>query len=177
MLTTQDLLGTYNITNPLLHNNLEIQYPSYISNNHLGLCLRARISLLAKTIVGSALMIPTTNNYSHDNPDTQYKHVSIMGCKDNKPIYGRVIGKYAFCNHSCDPNCMITPSFLIKTIRPVQAHEELTVPYNAHIAQIPWKNEWTFACACHSIKCKKIIDQYRTDIVHPATLCTISSNK
>lgn len=170
ILKINSLFSTYSIPNPLLYNNLEPQYPSYVSINHLGLCLKARFPLAAKTIVGTALMIHTDTYYAHDNKYNKYKHVGIMGFKNNRPIYGRVIGKYALCNHSCRPNCIVTEEFLIKTIRHVQAHEELTVAYNAHIMHMPWNPAWTFYCACKSVNCKKIINSYRTDIIHPASM-------
>lgn len=161
--------GTYNDTNPLLYLDLEPEYPSYVARNKYGLCLRARKALEPNAIVGTARMVSSQVPYVHDHPHVTYRHVSIIGFKKKQPIYGRVIGKYAFCNHSCDPNCIVTTDFLIKTQRPLQRHEEITLAYDAYIPFLPWQQQWSFACSCDTPRCPKNINGYRTDIIHPAS--------
>lgn len=165
------LHATYNIPNPLVYHHLEPQYPSYVSIcPGKGLCLKASIPIPAGASVGTATMIPTDHGYIPNNPDVAYRHVSILGFKNkNKPQYGRVLGKYAFCNHSCDPNCIVTPNFVIQAKKDIAAHEELTVPYDALISHMPWQESWSFRCACKQAVCRHVINQYRTDIIHPAT--------
>lgn len=164
------LNGTYNTPNPLVYHELEPQYPSYVSLcPGKGLCLKAGAFLPAGAFVGTATMVPTHNTYIPDNPDVSYRHVSILGFDNNQPQYGRVLGKYAFCNHSCDPNCIVMPNFVIKAKKNIAAHEELTVPYDAFISHMPWREDWSFTCACKQAVCRHVINRYRTDIIHPAT--------
>jgi|GEM_PF-1598323 len=166
---TQLLYSSHHTLNPLLHSGVESEYPSYIGLNGYGMCLRAQKTLPAGTIVGTARMVSTSQQYVHNHPDIRHRHVSILGFRTQKPIYGYVVGKYAFCNHACNPNCVLTPDFYIKTMYPIAQHQELTVPYDAYLPHIPWQDTWTFSCLCTHWKCKKLIDQYRTDIFHPAT--------
>lgn len=166
------LHATYDDANPLLYIHLESQYPSYIAKNGNGLCLRARTNLDTNTVVGTATMITSKVPYIHNHPNITYRHVSIIGFRDKKPLYGRVIGKYAFCNHSCEPNCKVTPDFLIKTIRPLIANEEITLAYDAYIPHVPWQPDWSFNCFCNKTHCKKYLDRYRNDIIHPASYNT-----
>ncbi len=169
LVSNTPLQATYNDANPLLYIHLESQYPSYIAKSGTGLCLRARTDLEIDTIVGTATMVTSKVPYIHNHPNITYRHVSIIGFRDKKPLYGRVIGKYAFCNHSCQPNCTVTPDFLIKTIRPLAAQEEITLAYDAYIPHVPWQPDWSFNCLCNTNGCKKYLDQYRHDIIHPAS--------
>lgn len=166
------LSATYNDANPLLYIHLEPQYPSYVATSNYGLCLRAKTALSSDTIVGTATMITSKVPYVHDHPNITHRHVSIIGFRNQKPVYGRVIGKFAFCNHSCDPNCKVTPDFFIKTIRALAPHEEITLAYDAYIPHIPWQHNWSFNCLCKKPPCKKYINKYRPDIIHPASYNT-----
>lgn len=163
------IYGTYNDTNPLLYLDLEPEYPSYVARNKYGLCLRARKNIEPNTIVGTARMVKSPVPYVHDHPNISYRHVSIIGFKNKQPIYGRVIGKYAFCNHSCEPNCIVTKDFLIKTQKALKRHEEITLAYDAYIAYLPWEQQWSFDCYCNTSRCRKTINGYRNDIMHPAS--------
>ncbi len=163
------MYGTYNDTNPLLYLDFEPEYPSYVARNKYGLCLRARKALEPNTIVGTAHMVSSPAPYIHDHPNITYRHVSIIGFKSKQPVYGRVIGKYAFCNHSCEPNCIVTKEFLIKTQKPLQRHEEITLAYDAYIPYLPWQQQWSFDCYCSTPRCRKKINEYRGDIIHPAS--------
>jgi hypothetical protein len=161
--------ATYNEANPLFYIHLEPQYPSYVAYCGNSLCLRARADLKPETIVGTATMVSSKVSYIHDHPNVRYRHVSIIGFKNKKPRYGRVVGKYAFCNHSCDPNCLVTPDFFIKTTKPINHNEELTLAYDACIPHLSWQKNWNFACECNKSRCKKLINRYRPDIMHPAS--------
>lgn len=175
--TTQILCTPSYHANPLLYTSLESEYPSYISINSFGLCLRARKELTAGTIVGTARMIATTHPYIHDHQDMRHRHVSIIGFRAQKPIYGQVVGKYAFCNHACNPNCALTRNFYIMTRKRIFKGQELTVPYDAYLPYISWQHTWSFSCLCGDTGCKKTIDSFRTDLIHPAAYNIRSSLK
>lgn len=108
-------------------NNIEPQYPSYVDQNHYGLCLRASADLEKGTIVATGDLEATDKQYIADHPADEHKYVAVMDVsKDGVATYGNVRGKWAFCNHSCDPNCDISDTWEIITNRKVYQGEELT---------------------------------------------------
>jgi hypothetical protein len=140
----------------------EPQYPSYISRNDFGKCLRAKVSLDKDIVVGTAAFLPTQNSFIAEHPDEEYKHVAIMGVtSDGKPIWGRVMGKMAYANHSCFPNCTLSSLFELITNRPVNQNEELTISYDRDIPNCQWDAKWNFCCACKSHNCRGYINKFQ----------------
>lgn len=147
----------------------ESRYPSYIDRNHYGCCLRAAQNVPKDTIVASLYVIKTNKSYSAQHASKSFKHVALIGIKNGVPLWGRVKGKWAYCNHSCEPNCRINNHFQIVTYQKVRKGQELTIAYDAYIPGLPWNERWNFKCLCRSKKCKKIINKYRMDIIYPIT--------
>lgn len=146
----------------------ELSYPSYVSTNQYSRCLRASKDLNKGTIVATADFEPTDKEYIANHPSEEHTHVALMDVTvDGKPVWGKVRGKWKFCNHSCDPNCDISDSWEIITNRNVMKDEELTTSYDAFVYNYPWPQTWNFECKCNSVHCKKIINKYRTDIIYP----------
>jgi hypothetical protein len=146
----------------------EAEYPSYADYNHYGLCLRAKHDMPKNTIVATANFEKTDKPYIHNHDSPEHKYVALMDVtKDGTPVWGKVRGKWAFCNHSCDPNCDVSDSWKIITNRDVLKGQELTTSYNAYVANFPWQETWNFVCLCQSPNCKKIINEYRMDIMWP----------
>jgi hypothetical protein len=147
---------------------IEPQYPSYVDQNHYGLCLRAAYDLKKDTIVASADFEKTDKPYIAGHESAEHRYVALMQVnKEGIPTWGRVRGKWAFCNHSCDPNCDITDTWHITTNRDVEKGQELTTSYDAFVPHLPWQDTWNFVCLCNAPQCKKIIKEYRTDILYP----------
>jgi len=144
-------------------------YPSYVSKGHLGLCLRASDYIAKGTVVASANFTATDKTFiAHNPPSHEYYYVALMNfTEQGQPIHGQIRGKWAFCNHSCDSNCDVTDDWLIVTNREVQKDEELTTTYNPYIKNFPWQDNWTFECKCNAACCKKIINEYRMDLLWP----------
>lgn len=150
------------------YRTIEPQYPSYVDQNHYGLCLRAEKDLEKGTIVGTADFEKTDKPYIADHPSPEHKYVAVADItKEGKPVWGKVRGKWAFCNHSCDPNCDISDNWEIITNRAVQKGQELTTSYDGYIPNFPWPETWNFVCLCNTPQCKKIINSYRMDILYP----------
>ena len=144
------------------------QYPSYISNNHFGKCLRALNDIDAGTIVATADFEETEKAYIAGHQSEEHIHVALMDLTENgKPVWGKVRGLWRFCNHSCDPNCDISDNWEIITNRVIRKDEELTTSYDAFVHGFPWPETWNFECKCNASNCKKIINTYRADIVYP----------
>lgn len=151
-----------------IYNLIEPHYPSYVSQNYYGLCLRAVRDLKKGTIVATADFEQTDKAYIADHSDQEHKYVAVMQItQDGKPIYGRIRGKWAFCNHSCDPNCDISDTWEIITNRDVAKGQELTTSYDAFVDNLPWPESWNFKCLCEAPNCKKVIKEYRMDILYP----------
>lgn len=139
----------------------EPEYPSYISQNSFGSCLRATQNLESGTVVGTKNLTPTNNKFIANHPSPEYRHVMVMGFDNNQqPLWGRVQGKAAFVNHSCNPNCTIQKDKVITTRR-IKIDEELTISYDAFSPFIKWNSDWNFECGCGEKNCRKIIDSYK----------------
>jgi hypothetical protein len=148
------------------YTKIQPQYPSYVDHNHFGLCLRAARDLKKGTIVATADLEKTDKAYIADNPDQI--HIALMEvAPDGTPTWGKVRGKWAFCNHSCDPNCDMSDTWQIITNRDVEKGTELTTSYDAFIPNFPWPDTWNFTCLCQAPNCKKFIKEYRTDLQYP----------
>lgn len=153
---------------PERYTRIETHFPSYVDHNHYGLCLRAAHDIPAGTTVATADLQKTDKPYIADHPSEEYKYVALMSvAPDGTPTWGKVRGKWAFCNHSCDPNCDINEKWEIVTNRLVRKGQELTTSYDAYVPNFPWPESWNFICLCKSSNCKKVIKEYRMDIVYP----------
>lgn len=156
------------IADPQQYAHIEPQYPSYVDKNHYGLCLRAKEDLPKGTVVATADLEKTDLAYIAGSADQI--HIALMDvAPDGTPIWGRVRGKWAFCNHSCDPNCYLSDDGEIITNREVKKGQELTTAYDAYVANFPWPETWNFVCLCEQPNCKKVIKEYRMDIIDPIT--------
>jgi uncharacterized protein len=66
-------------------------------------------------------------------------------------IYLDAPGRYI--NHSCDPNCGVTPSLDLIAIKNIQEGEELTYDYSTTMLE----RDWTMECKCGTARCRKVI--------------------
>lgn len=165
MLQILDRLVTLHTINP--------KYPSCVGTNSYGKCLRAERDLEPGTIVATADLEKTDKAYIANQPE--HIHVALMDLDEKgNPIWGTVKGKWAFCNHSCDPNCDISDQWEIITNRPIKKGQELTTSYDAFVHNFPWPQTWNFECKCEADNCKKLINKYRTDIIYPIKPKTVS---
>lgn len=151
------------------YNLIEPHLPSYVDTNHLGLCLRAAQDLPEGTIVATANLQECAEEYIADNPQAEFRHRAVMKVINGKPYYGNVRGKWAFCNHSCDPNCVLNESMEVVTRKAVKKGEELTTSYDAYVEGLPWQKNWNFVCKCFSLHCVGVINKYRMDILYPVS--------
>jgi hypothetical protein len=148
---------------------IELTYPSYIDSNHYGLCLKAAADLPKGTLVAAPDFEETDKEYIAEHDSIDHRHIVLLHVSpEGAPIWARVRGKWAYCNHSCDPNCSLAPNWEIITDRNVRQGEELTMAYDAFIPNFPWPESWNFVCLCGAENCKKIINEYRMDIVSSA---------
>lgn len=149
-------------------NEREPEYPSYVDTNHFGLCLRASRDLPKGTVVATAKLERSDKAYIANHPLEEHKYVALMDVlPDGSPVWGTVRGKWALCNHSCDPNCDISDIWEIITNREVKKGQELCTSYDAFVHNYPWPESWNFECKCAASNCKKIIKEYRTDVIYP----------
>jgi hypothetical protein len=153
---------------PECYTVIEPQYPSHVDHNDYGLCLRAACDLKKGTVVATADFEKTDKHYIAGHSSPEYKYVALMHvAPDGTPAWGRVRGKWAFCNHSCDPNCDISDIWEIITNRDVKKGQELTTSYDAFVPNFPWPETWNFICLCKDQNCRKVIKEYRMNIRYP----------
>jgi hypothetical protein len=149
------------------YNRREPHFPSYVDMNDYGICLRALDDLDTGTVVATASFTATDGNYIAGHNDEDHKYVAVIDVQDKNPVYGKIQGKWAFCNHSCDPNCTIRDDFEIITNRFIPRGQELTTSYDCFIPNLPWPEAWNLECLCQQPNCKKFIKEYRIDIQYP----------
>ena len=63
---------------------------------------------------------------------------------------------FLFANHSCDPNCGVTPNFEFVAIRDVEKGEELFWDYSTSMLE----RHWTMKCACGEKKCRQVVTDF-----------------
>ncbi len=61
-------------------------------------------------------------------------------------------------NHSCNPNCGITPELVFKTIKAINKGEELRWDYSTSM----YERSWTIPCNCGAPNCRKVIADFDT---------------
>jgi hypothetical protein len=145
---------------------IELTYPSYVDSNHYGLCLRASRDLPKGTVVAIPELEKTDKEYIAEHDSIDHRHIVLMHVSpDGVPTWARVRGNWAYCNHSCEPNCRLATNWEIVTHYDVRKGEELTMAYDALIPNFPWPDTWSFVCCCGADSCRKIINGYRVDIL------------
>jgi uncharacterized protein len=72
-------------------------------------------------------------------------------------------GQYILCdppflysNHSCAPNCGITPNMELKTLREIKQGQELLWDYSTSMLE----RHWTMPCNCGSRNCRRLITDF-----------------
>jgi hypothetical protein len=131
--------------------------PSEIKDNHYGKGLFATKDLKPGTLVAFNTKIPINKTTIRN-----IYRLSFNGFKENnEPLWSQVLGKGRFCNHSCDPNCILNNQCTIITARYIKSAEELTTAYDEIIEGLTWPAEWTFKCQCNAKNCRKLINGYK----------------
>lgn len=138
-----------------------IQYPCKVVQNTYGKCVIATQDIAVGTIV-----------QKFDGPIVKYEDVPIeercyVGCQaDGLCTIPLTCARYI--NHSCDPNCLISPHGDVLAVRLIKEGEEITFDYvtisRKEFEQNPqaffWDPVWSFDCQCHAPNCHKRIDRY-----------------
>lgn len=63
---------------------------------------------------------------------------------------------FLYSNHSCNPNCGLTPELELKTLRNITQGEELLWDYSTSMLE----RHWTMQCRCGSPNCRGIITDF-----------------
>jgi mannose-6-phosphate isomerase-like protein (cupin superfamily) len=151
-----------------MYNQIESTYPSYVCTNRYGRCLRAATDLPKGTVVATADFEPSDKPYIAGHTSNEHTHVALVSvAPDGQCTWGKVRGKWAFCNHSCDPNCDLNNDWQIVTNRDLPKGTELTTSYDSYVPNLPWRSEENFTCLCGTAACKGTINEYRMDIMYP----------
>lgn len=141
-----------------------LTFASERSSNHFGDCLIAKSSLEIGTIVQQFITRVNDRPFRGDlAAPLDERHVIVIG-KDSlgNYQYGRVISDAKYVNHSCDPNCAVDDEGVLKTIKYVNASEELTMGYDVRWGVCDrWEPNWDFNCLCLAENCRKVINSYK----------------
>lgn len=63
---------------------------------------------------------------------------------------------FLYTNHSCNPNCGLTPDLELKTLRNIRQGQELLWDYSTSMLE----RHWTMPCNCGSANCRHIIRDF-----------------
>jgi SET domain-containing protein len=63
---------------------------------------------------------------------------------------------FLYSNHSCDPNCAITPDLLYYTLHDIAANQELVWDYSTSMLE----RHWQMKCSCGSACCRGIVTDF-----------------
>jgi hypothetical protein len=63
---------------------------------------------------------------------------------------------FLYSNHSCDPNCGLTPDLELRTLRPIKQGEELLWDYSTSMLE----RHWTLNCCCGAPNCRRLITDF-----------------
>jgi len=63
---------------------------------------------------------------------------------------------FLYSNHSCNPNCGLTPNLELKTLRNIRQGQELLWDYSTSMLE----RHWTMPCNCGSANCRHIIRDF-----------------
>ena len=63
---------------------------------------------------------------------------------------------FLYSNHSCDPNCGITPELEMNALRNIRKGEELLWDYSTSMLE----RHWTMKCNCGTAVCRGIIKDF-----------------
>lgn len=63
---------------------------------------------------------------------------------------------FLYSNHSCEPNCGVTPELELITLQPIGKGDELLWDYSTSMLE----RHWTMNCRCGSATCRHIIKDF-----------------
>lgn len=63
---------------------------------------------------------------------------------------------FLYSNHSCEPNCGITPRLEFKSLRNIKQGEELLWDYSTPMLE----RHWTMQCRCGSSRCREVVRDF-----------------
>jgi hypothetical protein len=76
-----------------------------------------------------------------------------------KALYIYLDEPYRYFNHSCDPNCGITPDLKMITLKPIAKNEELRWDYSTSMLEHHWVMKH---CNCKSENCRHTVADFTT---------------
>ena len=122
-----------------------------IQQSKFGKGLFASIDIPKNTIITRATGIPMT-----------FAQTLELGEKESHTLQVG-IDQYILCdppflysNHSCSPNCGLTPELELKTLRNIRQGQELLWDYSTSM----FERHWTMPCNCGSANCRHIIRDF-----------------
>ena len=69
---------------------------------------------------------------------------------------------FRFINHSCEPNCGVTPDLHLVALVNIAEGEELTYDYSTTMSE----NSWEMTCSCRSKTCRGTVRDFNTLPLH-----------
>jgi len=63
---------------------------------------------------------------------------------------------FLYSNHSCDPNCGITPDLELITLQEIKKGEELFWDYSTSMLE----RHWTMRCNCGAAECRGLVEDF-----------------
>lgn len=122
-----------------------------IQQSKFGKGLFASIDIPKNTIVARATGIPMTFAQTLELGEKE-SHTLQVGVEQ----YILCDPPFLYSNHSCNPNCGLTPDLELKTLRNIRQGQELLWDYSTSMLE----RHWTMPCNCGSSSCRHIIRDF-----------------
>ncbi len=95
-------------------------------------------------------------------PLVAYRDTKSLGHKESYALqvssnsYRLLDPPYRYFNHSCEPNCGLTPALDLVVIKPIKEGEELCWDYSTSMLE----RDWQMPCSCGKPGCRKKIGDF-----------------
>ncbi len=138
-----------------------------MKNNSLLFSVRSHKN--EKKVVADVNIPAATTLCNFNGPVIDYDITKGLGKKESyalqvgKDTYYLLDPPFRYFNHSCEPNCGLTPDLQLVSIRSIESLEELTYDYSTTMLE----RDWQMKCKCGKPGCRKIItdfDKLPTDL-------------
>jgi SET domain-containing protein len=114
---------------------------------------------LGKCVFATALIRKGEEIFRFTGSPMQYDETKELGTEESFALqistnfYLYLDEPARYFNHSCDPNCGLTPDLKLMAIREIAKGEELTYDYSTTMLE----RDWHLKCKCNKEKCRKVV--------------------
>ena len=117
---------------------------------------------LGKCVYATGLIREGTEIFHFTGKPMDYEETKKLGNQESfalqvsENFYVYLDEPARYFNHSCEPNCGLTPDLKLLAIREIAKGEELTYDYSTTMLE----RDWHLKCKCNKEKCRKVVTDF-----------------